>query len=231
MATKSTTLRPRGATPSNAGVALGWVAVPWLFAVLVAVGAAREASGSAGTAGPVLALLVFSVAVTPGVLFLASSALGKVPGFRWLLAEPQPSVILDADGIQVRLPGVDVRQFRWDDVAGMQVRRTWSRTWGELLGMDGAVLTTIPFHLVYLKETWSTAPTLAQKVVEAQPDRYVLTGADSGTPDAFFLVGHGVEPLDVRAVERQRRILVWGLISILAVFGIVAAIVFYAQPS
>ena len=210
---------------------MGWLAFPWGFAVLVAADAAREATGFAGTAQPVLAILVVLVAATPGVLFLASPWLGRVPGFRWLSAVPQPLVVLDDDGIQLQLPRIGLRRFRWDDIAGLEVRSTWKRTWGELIGIDGSVLATIPFDLVYLKETWTTAPTLARRVVEAQPERYILTGAASGTPDGFFLKESGVEPVDVRAVERRHRLLVWGLFGGLLIFGIISAILFYGRPS
>jgi len=100
-----------------------------------------------------------------------------------------------------------------------------------LIGVDGSVLTTIPENLVYLKVTWSAAPTLAEGVVTTRPDRYALTGARLGRPDTFALKGSGFEPLDVGAVARQRRWLFWALMGGMVVLGVVGVVLLYARPA
>lgn len=232
MTPKATTLRPWRVTPSKAGNATAWLAFPWLFGVLFATSAALSALGLPGPYQSVLfRWVVVMIALAPGVMYTASPWLGRVPGFRWLLAVPQPLAIIDDEGIQFQLPGIGMRRFAWQDVASLELRTfTWKQPRGELLGLDGSVLTTIPVNLVYLKATWFTAPTLAEMVVKARPDRYILTSAQLGRPDSFCLIGSAVERLDMRAAERRREWLFWALVSVMVIVGLVAVVLFYARP-
>ncbi len=141
-----------------------WLSFPWLLAVpLVAYAIVPAGYPQAVSIGVVV------VAVAPLVISFASSMVGRLPGFRWMLATPQPLAILDDDGIELALPDVGTRRFGWAEIDRLELHRTWWRQWGELRAVDGSLLTIVPADLVYLPETWRSAPTFAEAVVRSGP--------------------------------------------------------------
>ena len=219
-------LHPSTVTLSRAGDALPVLAVPWFLGMLTVHGALYPDMGPVGTQ-----LVAVLVAVAPIALFLGSPVLGRVPGLRWLLATPQPLATLDGDEIELALPRVGVRRFRWQQIDRLELHETWRRRWGELRALDGSLLAIVPCDLVYLKGTWRTAPTLAEAVVRTRPDLFVLTGAAWGRPDAFARPGPMIVPVDVVAVEQAHARWVRAAVGSLAVVGACLVLVLLLRPA
>jgi hypothetical protein len=167
---------------------------------------------------PALRLAVVIVAAAPTVALLLEPALWRIPRLGPAIAALRGGAVIDEDGIEVSGRGTGTRRFRWDDIGGLAVHRGGLRDPAELLALDGTVLAALPESLAYPRRQQS----LAEIVVNARPDRYVLSGANAfGRPDEFRLKGAGA-PLDVAAVTRRRRQVIavlWILLLLLAVVG------------
>jgi hypothetical protein len=221
-------VRSRTVTLSRIGDALWWLAVPWLF-VMLAVAYAAQRAGLLDLVAT--RAVVLAAGVAPLVLVFGSPLLGRLPGLRWLLATPQPGAILNEDGIELALPDVGVCWFRWQEIDRLELHETRWRQWGELRGGDGSRLAIVPMNLVYLKETWLTAPTLAEAVVRMRPDLFVLTEARWGRADAFGRRGPAVVPIDQAEVGRAHTRRFFGLLVPLAVVGIVTLVVWLVRAA
>jgi hypothetical protein len=221
-------VRPRTVTLSRVGDALWWLAVPWLF-VMLALSAAAQRAGLLDLVAT--RVVVLATGVAPLVLVFGSPLLGRLPGLRWLLVSPQPGAMLNGDGIELTLPDLGVRWFPWREIERLELHETRWRQWGELRGVDGSRLANVPMNLVYLKETWLTAPTLAQAVVRMRPDLFVLTEARWGRADAFGRRGAGVVPIDQAEVGRAHTRRFIGVFVPLAVIGIVTLVVWLVRAA
>jgi hypothetical protein len=170
---------------------------------------------------------MISVGVAPAALYLLIPRLGKASRFAWLAARPQPGAVLGSTGIELNLPGIGTRSFRWDEVGSMSMEHRL-QSFGELRDADGQTLVTIPESLIYPRgpHWWDDGDTLAQAVVNTRPDRYELTGPKSlvGRPGEFDLIGRRTA-LDVPAWRRRQHLFlgVLLLISMLVIWFTLAA--------
>jgi hypothetical protein len=200
------TIRARSPDPSRACQWLTYLALPWLFGVILVGDAIATALGFPLTERPAVRGILGGVAVAPGVVVVAYPWLGRVPGFRWLVHPIHPRAKLDQRGIELSLPGLGVRFFPWEAVERLVVREGWT-TAGTLIGTDGSRLASVPLSLLKFQDSWRSrwAETLASRVVAVRPDRYAISGASaSGLPHEFALTGlaTGYDP----AVAEQRRV-------------------------
>jgi hypothetical protein len=203
---------------------IGWLALPWAFAVLFGGSALIDRLGL-GTDTPLaLRLSLVVVALTPGAVRVTSPWLGRLPGMRWLLASPQPEARLDIDHLTLILPDREPVRFDWSEITGMQPANDFRRS-AHLLGSGGAVLATIPYELAHPRR-WRTSRSFAQEVVEARPDRYVVTGTNVvGVADRIALRETASAISDIDPVRRQA-IVFTVLVALLGGFGIVVAVWF-----
>ena len=190
--------------------AIGWLNQPWgfRFATLLIAGA-------------------------PFLVWATSGWLGRRRGFRWLLAWPQPLATLSTDGMELALPSMGVRRFDWDEVASLVPNRDWRRYEppAELRGPDGSLLARIPQSLLYPKTGWRKALTLAEWVVKARPDRYVISGDNGwGRGDAFDLRDRIAAPAALRAGKRRRDLLFGALFVSTGVMLVVYVVRLLADP-
>ena len=111
------------------------------------------------------------VAVLPILWYFGAHlrpTIGRALG--WL--EPVPAdATIDAIGITVVVADAPY-VLPWIDIAALSRS---SGTW-RFVGVDGAVLTTIPRELAYPQLSVFGSPTLAEAIVQVRPDRYVLRG-------------------------------------------------------
>jgi hypothetical protein len=83
-----------------------------------------------------------------------------------------------------------------------------------------------------LKETKWVVPTLAEAVVSARPDLFVLTATGwTLQTTSFGRIEPGIEPLDLEAVRRLRRRFVLAFMFGSLVIGFVAVVVLFLRPA
>ena len=218
-------IRARPIEISRAARLLGWLAIPWALVVLIGGEAVLDRLGLYPEPLVLRLTLVF-VALTPGALAVASPWLGRLPTMGWLLASPQPEARLDFDGFTLILPDREPVRFKWSEITAMQPANDWGRS-AHLLGNDGAVLATIPNALAYPRGWSWVSRSLAQEVVAAQPDRYVVTGTNvAGVVDRFALRDADRPISDIDPARRQALALSV-IFALLAGFGIVVAVIWF----
>jgi hypothetical protein len=162
------------------------------WAVLVLVVTAPILRGQPSPVRDLFRVLTTVVAFGPWpfAIFLSTFAgrgIARHRVWRWMFAHPQPGATLDPEGIEFRAPNIGTERFEWDEIAGMEPSIWWLRSsWAsgtpdlELKMQDGRVLLRVPATIyAHVKPEGSgwrrTSPrTLAEYIVTARPDRYVL---------------------------------------------------------
>ena len=228
-------VRPAGSTLSHAGRSVAILAVPWAIGFLLVADAVLSSLGSPGPERPIVVrFAIVAIAAGPLVAWWTAAGgwLGRVPGFRRLLAWPQPLARLSPDAIELTLPGEGTRRFDWEGVAALVPDHRW-RDLGsaELHSPDGALLAVIPAGLAFPKAGWRSAPTLADLVVATRPDRYAITGGDAwGRSDAFDLVDRVPAPIDLATLRHRRVVLLGAIMVLLAILAVVGTFLLLSKP-
>ena len=178
--------QPHRPTMSRALVWLGIGSLVWFFAFGIVTDYGLEAIGILrGQRSALVKVLHLGLAVTPAVLWAVSPVISPYRPFRWMRASPQPQLTLMPDGIAVTLPDRGNGWFSWDEIGYLVNRPTW---WGQskadLLAPDGSRLARLPG--TFTKFEHGSWVYLADAVVEARPDRFVMAGPSWGRP-AFGL--------------------------------------------
>jgi hypothetical protein len=175
-------------------------------------------------------LAIVNIALIPVVVVVASPALRRVPGFGWMFLSPQPLAIVRPEGMELHLPESGTRTYGWDEIGSLKVLVEGWRYWGELRDPDGSLVERIPDTLIHPKTGWFTASTLAESIVQARPDRYALTDMPAWTmrrPDGFDLRSRIGEGLDLPHWRRRNRLSFSGLLVLLALLGVVPAVIIF----
>jgi hypothetical protein len=175
-------IKPQFPALSRAGRRVALLSVPWFFGALFAL----DALSLTGRDGPqALRWLAIFVAAAPFGVLVFHPLLGHVPGLRWLHHRIQPRLAIRANGLDVQLPEVGERQFGWEEIDGLRMRRDRG---ADLLGRNGAILARIPESMILAGGTFWRSASIASLVVRARPDRYRLSGANwAGEPNEFVL--------------------------------------------
>jgi hypothetical protein len=87
----------------------------------------------------------------------------RLPGIRRLYPEPRPMAVVSDEGLELHIPSIGVRAFRWDEIGSLSRGR---RGRGVLRSPAGKELTSVPSNLM---TGWCS---LAQAVASARGDRY-----------------------------------------------------------
>ena len=219
-------IRARPMAISRAARLMGWLALPWLFAVIFGGVALLDRLGLYRDGPLVLRLTLVIVAVAPVAIAATSPWLGRLPGMRWLLASPQPEARLGSDGFTLILPDREPVRFTWSEITGMQPANDWGRS-AHLLGAHGAVLATIPNALAYPREWSWVSRSIAQEVVAARPDRYVLTGTNVAGVAERFALRDADSPIPDINPEKRQALALSVIFALLAGFGIVVAVIWF----
>lgn len=175
---------------SRAGNLVEFVVLAW--AILVLLVTAPIGRGQSPTVRGLIEILSIVVAFgpLPLTIYLSSFAgrgIARHRVWRWMFASPQPGATLDPEGIEFRAPNIGTERFGWNEIAGMEPSIWWMRSSAarampdlELKTEDGRVLLRVPStiyrHVKPEGSGWRrTSPrTLAEYIVAARPDRYVL---------------------------------------------------------
>jgi hypothetical protein len=172
---------------------------------------------------------VVALAILPIGLYVSSPWLGRVSSMSWLLAKPQPEAELDLHGIRLRLPDRPDQYVPWSAVAGMKAANNWRRD-SVLVSDEGELLATIPWSLAHPRSFFTARP-LAQQVVDLLPDRFAQTGSNwAGLADQFGLRGAAVPASPAQDSARRQTLVIGGIIAVMLVVSIVAAVVWLTSP-
>jgi hypothetical protein len=204
--------------------------LPWLFVVLIGSDTVLTALGlPPSERPPLLRVVVIALSALPIGLYVLSPWLGRVSSMSWLLAKPQPEAELDRDGIRLSLPDLPDQYVPWSAVAALKAANKWPRD-SVLVGVEGELLATIPWSLAHPR-TFFTARPLAQQVVELLPDRFALTGSNwAGLADQFGLRDAAVPASPAQGSARRQTLVIGGIIAVMLVVSIVAAVVWLTSP-
>ena len=89
----------------------------------------------------------------------------RLPGIRRLYPAPRAMAIVSPEGLELHIPSVGIRRYRWDEIGGLVPGPRWT---GVLRSPNAQDLVSIPPTL--LRGNWRS---LALMVVRARGDRYV----------------------------------------------------------
>jgi hypothetical protein len=149
-----------GLEPTRRGYVVLWALLAWTwfwFIAAMTVGADRRQGDSVARAA--MALAVLGMVGFPVVL------LGwRLPGIRRLYAAPCPMAIVSDAELELHIPSVGVRVYRWEDIGSLTPGR---RGRGMLRSPTGEELVAIPSLI--LSGNWCS---LAQMVASVRGDRY-----------------------------------------------------------
>lgn len=169
-----------------------------LWVWLVAAGVAASATRS---------LPLFIAAVVPLVILVLPPAVLRPLPRRLALIEPDPPrVELDRGGMTLHWPRGTVNRWNWDEIETLEVDRLCR---GTLLGRDGRRLSLIHPSFVRPRTGWFVMPSLALRVVELCPERFVTSRPANrlSQPYGFLRRTPGHVPPDTRAIRRRQAIL------------------------
>ena len=188
MAGRLTRLEASRPTLSRAGRWLVGLTFPWILAATVLVRLLDSAT-DLGSPQRLVVIAVYAV-LAGGPLLLAGVAVtarqARWMRPRWLFGWPQPRADIGPDGLALWSPVSDVRRFAWDEVGSLSVTSPWLRA-GELRAPDGTLLATVPAGLMHPRMVGRHPRTLAEWIVDARPDRFILVDRGPSEPDAFEL--------------------------------------------
>ncbi len=102
----------------------------------------------------------------------------RLPGVRRLYPVPLPMAVVSDDGLELHIPSVGIRAYRWDEIGSLSRGRRGS---GVLRSPDGRNLVAVPPRL--MSGNWSS---LAQMVCDVRRDRYVVVRAWHIGPRIYF---------------------------------------------
>jgi hypothetical protein len=197
-------IRLEGAPALSRAGTLFWIlSFAWLvvgpvvmFFVLRAVDLPGPDAPSFVGAGTVIVVLV--VVFGPVVIAYVPGRFARLRPFRWLLATPQPSASLDADGVDLCTPEDGCRRFAWEEIASLEPDPVWLygsfvEGWPtvDLKAPDGRVLFRVPASLYGrlspVGSRWHSGPrTLAEHIVVTRPDRFTFLEQTHLPPHYWF---------------------------------------------
>jgi hypothetical protein len=241
----------RGATTlSRSGNAFAVLAVVWIFASFVVADYVSDLFVSRELRPRWLSLSFVAIALLPGaVVLFAGGRVGRLRGFRWLLAWPQPAATVDDDGIELCLPGRGCQRYRWEEVGGLAPARVTRRDRltstvpyprFELRAPDGTILATLPFSLAVPSKSsqgsWLRGnATLAELVVGRRPTRYghLRSPTLMASFTSYALTADAPPQWEneahARSLRTRRRLLV-GVLFALSIAGFVFVWAPWARP-
>lgn len=115
-------LVPRSAVRSSAGRALGWIALPWAVGFALVADTLLVAAGVPRTFRPPLmqiALLV--VGLAPAIVWFFAGPLGRRGRLTWLLESPQPTLVLDKEGLTLVTGRGAPQRLLWREIAAVRI--------------------------------------------------------------------------------------------------------------
>ncbi len=178
-------LVPRAPVRSRAGRALGWIALPWAIGFAVAVGAFLDAMGWPRDARPTLVqVAIVMVGLAPVIIWFVAGWLGRRRRFGWLLESPQPTLVLDADGLTLLSNLREPQRIRWADITG--VRILYPMMPSRILGHGGATLAEIPGPLATPRVEGGGETRLADELAAFSPR---LAGVHDKRREDRLLIG------------------------------------------
>lgn len=211
-----TIVRPASPAYTKARKWLGYLCMPFLLAIVIGADTVLTKNGWPPADRPeVLRLAIVAIAIVPVAVVIASPALRRVRGFGWMFLSPQPLAIVRPEGMELRLPESGIRTYGWDEIGSLNVVVEGWRFWGELRAPDGTLIERIP-------------DTLAESIVQARADRYALTDLRAWTmrrPDGFDLRSKIGDGLDLPRWRWRARLSFIGLLVLLALLGVVPAVI------
>jgi hypothetical protein len=143
-------------------------------------------------------IVVLVVVFGPVVIAYVPRRFARLRPFRWLLATPQPSASLDADGVDLCTPEDGCRRFAWEEIASLEPDPAWLygsfvEGWPtvDLKAPDGRVLFRVPANLYGrlspVGSRWHSGPrTLAEHIVVTRPDRFTFLEQTHLPPHYWF---------------------------------------------
>lgn len=178
-------LVPRAPVRSKAGRALGWIALPWAIGFAVAVDAALDAVGWPRNARPPLVqVAIVLVGLAPVIIWFLAGWLGRRRRFAWLLESPQPTLILDADGLTLLSKLRGPQRIRWSDITAVRIQ--YPTMPSRILGHGGATLAEIPGPLATPRVEGGGETRLADELAAFSPR---LAGVDKKRREDRLVTG------------------------------------------
>src|ERR1035437_2117690 len=169
------TLRPRfAAAPTATGKAILFTTLALVTSCVIGAGVIGKTT-AAGEFSP--DRLLMSLAVLGAVVFLIVTLGWTMPGVARLYLKPRPLAVISDDVLELRIPSVGIRVYRWDEIGSLS---DGSRGRGVLRSPTGVALVTIPSFLMS-----DGRHTLAQLVVEARGDRFAVHRSGLRAPRFF----------------------------------------------
>jgi hypothetical protein len=199
----ATVLLPRHPPRSRGARTLGWIALP-LFALVIGIDVVLTGSGMPPAQRPPIVRVVLVLLIAgPGLLWLFAPRLAGLPGFGWLADRRALSLALDASGLTLRR-GDDERTVPWADVSRLLVFEG-SQPSAELVLASGDRM-RLPSELVLGHDDRGRQTTLLDAI-----DRYRPQLAN------------------VDARRRQGAMISVAIVGILAVLGLIGALVLLSR--